>query len=161
MVIHHVMVVTGVWMGLYGGFAAAGVSNVACFCEVSAIFLNYRSMWSKSEQNDPIPTVNQLCFFFSYFFCRILLFPWCVTMLIISASWSFHLEDVSFIRKFCTTMSILMYIVVVFLNFFWFFLILKGVRKLLQEQGILKKNPNEKDDSRLDFALDDEPPKQH
>jgi len=82
-------------------------------------------------------------------------------MLIISASWTFHLEDVSFIRKFCTTMSILMYIVVVFLNFFWFFLILKGVRKLLQEQGILKKNPNEKEDSRLDFALDEEPPKQH
>jgi hypothetical protein len=58
MIIHHVMVVTGVWMGLYGGFAAAGVSNCACFCEVSAIFLNYRSMWSKKEMNDPIPTVN-------------------------------------------------------------------------------------------------------
>ena len=155
MVIHHVMVIIGVWMGLYGGFAAAGVSNVACFCEVSAIFLNYRSMWTKDQQNDPIPTINQLCFFVSYFIFRILLFPWCVPMLIISASWSFQLEDVSIIRKFCTTMSILMYIVVIFLNFFWFFLILKGVKKLLQEQGILSKNPNEKEDDRLNFGVED------
>lgn len=55
---HHILVVIGVFMGLYGGFAAAGVSNVACLCEISNIFLNYRSMWSKEEQNDPIPTIN-------------------------------------------------------------------------------------------------------
>jgi hypothetical protein len=156
MIIHHIMVVSGVWMGLYGGFAAAGVSNCACFCEVSAIFLNYRSMWSKKEMNDPLPTVNQLCFFFSYFIFRILLFPWCVWMLIISASWTFHLESVSLVRKICTTTSILMYIVVVFLNFYWFMLILKGLKKLLQEQGILKKVENEKEDDRLNFGLDDD-----
>lgn len=58
MVWHHVMVVIGVWLGMYGGFAAPAISNCACFCEVSAIFLNYRSMWSKKEMNDPIPTLN-------------------------------------------------------------------------------------------------------
>ena len=152
---HHVMVVFGVWMGLFGGFAAAGVSNCACFCEVSAIFLNYRSMWSKKEMNDPIPTVNQLCFFFSYFIFRILLFPWCVAMLIVSAQWTFHLESVPLIRKICTTISIVLYFIVIILNFFWFFLILKGLKKLLQEQGILKKNENEKEDERLNFGLDD------
>ena len=65
------------------------------------------------------------------------------------------MESVSLVRKICTSLSIIMYIVVVFLNFYWFMLILKGLKKLLQEQGILKKGANEKDDERLNFGLDD------
>lgn len=125
------MVVVGVWLGMYGGFAAPGISNVACFCEVSAIFLNYRSMWSKEEMNDPVPTLNQLCFFFSYFIFRILLFPWCVAMLLVSANWTFHLDNMSFSRKFSAVIAIFLYMVVVVLNFYWFGLILKGLKKLL------------------------------
>jgi hypothetical protein len=50
-----------------------------------------------------------------------------------------------------------MYIVVVFLNFYWFMLILKGLKKLLQEQGILAKSDKpEKEDKTLDFGLDDD-----
>ena len=128
---HHVIVVTGCWLGMYGGFAAPGVSNCACFCEVSAIFLNYRSMWSKEEMNDPIPTLNQLCFFFSYFIFRILLFPWCVAMLIVSAKWTFHLESMALSRKISASVAIGLYFIVIILNFYWFLLILKGLKKLL------------------------------
>ena len=130
---HHIMVVIGVFLGMIGGYGCPGVANMACLCEVSAIFLNYRSMWTKEEMNDPIPTLNQLAFFFSYFIFRILLFPWCVSMLILIALWTFHLESMTLIRKVCASTAILMYFLVIALNFYWFGLILKGVKKLLQE----------------------------
>ena len=43
------------------------------------------------------------------------------------------------------------------MNFYWFMLILKGLKKLLQEQGILAKSDKpEKEDKTLDFGLDDD-----
>jgi hypothetical protein len=48
-----------------------------------------------------------------------------------------------------------LYLIVVVLNFYWFLLILKGLKRLLQEQGILKKGENDKDDDRLNFGMDD------
>lgn len=76
-------------------------------------------------------------------------------MLIVSAKWTFHLETMPFSRKFSASLAIAMYFVVIILNFYWFLLILKGLKRLLQEQGILAKNDNEKEDERLNFGLED------
>ena len=156
MLIHHIMVVTGTLMGIYAvGYSAGGVCNVAAFCEVSAIFLNYRSMWSKEQMNDPAPTVNQLCFFFSYFIFRVIMFPWCWYMLLLPALYTYHLDTIPIHKKIIGSISISIYFVVILLNFYWFGLILKGLKRMMQEKGIIAKKAGEKEDDRLNFGLED------
>ena len=56
---HHIIVIPGLLFGLYAGFAVPLTTNIACACEISAIFMNYRSMWTKEETNEQVvPMVN-------------------------------------------------------------------------------------------------------
>jgi hypothetical protein len=45
--------------------------------------------------------------------------------------------------------------VVIVMNFYWFYLILKGLKRLLQEQGVLKKPAKFDDDSQYNFGVED------
>jgi len=58
MIWHHYLVLFGIACGLHGGYATILVANLASLCEISAIFLNYRSFFTKEEQNLPIPSLN-------------------------------------------------------------------------------------------------------
>ena len=144
---HHKMVIPGVFVGIWGGYGIPGVSNLACLCEVSAIFLNYRSMWSKEEMNDTLPSINQLAFFFAYLIFRVFMFPYCWYLLYINARWTWHL--ITWDRKMGIIVSMTLYLVVIVLNFYWFGLILKGLRRMMEEKGVIKKK-SDKD------AVDDE-----
>lgn len=150
---HHIMVVIGCLTGLYGGYATPGVSNIACLCEISAIFLNYRGMWTKDEMNDCLPTINQLCFFFAYLIFRIFLFPFCVYLLILSLSYTWHIAPMD--RKLCSLFAVSLYQVVIVMNFYWFYLILKGLKRLLQEQGVLKRPVKFAEDEQYNFGVED------
>lgn len=147
------MVIPGVFIGIWAGFAAPGVGNIACFCEISAIFLNYRSMWSKDEMNDTLPSINNVCFFLTYFIFRVLMFPWCWYCLILNALWTWHLQ--SWDRRIGGTLSIMLYFLVIVLNFYWFALVCKGLKRMLQEKGVFKKNEKEVEDERLNFGFDE------
>ena len=137
MLIHHQMVISGCLIGIWAGFAAPSVGNLACFCEISAIFLNYRSMWSKEEMNDPLPSLNNIVFFFCYLIFRVILFPFCLYCLVINCLWTWHIQ--SWDRRIGGLISMLPYFLVIILNFYWFGLIIKGLKRMLVEKGIIKK----------------------
>jgi hypothetical protein len=148
------MVIPGVLIGIWAGFAAPGVSNLACLCEISAIFLNYRSMWSKDEMNDTLPVINNTVFFFSYFIFRVILFPFCWYCLILNTMWTWHIQ--TWDRRIGGVISIILYVLVILLNFFWFGLIIKGMHRMLQEKGVLKKKGGPTvDDEKFMFGFDE------
>jgi hypothetical protein len=151
---HHQMVIPGCLIGIWAGFAAPGVSNVACFCEISAIFLNYRSMWGKEEMNDNLPAINNTVFFLCYLVFRVIMFPLCFYCLIKNEQWSWHLQ--TWDRKIGGVISIVLYALVIILNFYWFALIIKGMKKMLQEKGVLaKKNGVSINEEALMFGFDE------
>jgi len=129
MIWHHYLVILGIFCGLYGGFTTVLVSNLGSLCEVSAIFLNYRSFFTKEEMNDPIPTINQTCFFFAYTIFRVLLFPYCFYEMFRGYFWTRHLMSVD--REIAYIICLIFYALVMVLNAFWYGLILKGLKKML------------------------------
>lgn len=46
-VIHHIIGTSGLFVGVMAGYGAPGIANLSVLCEISTIFLNYRSMFSK------------------------------------------------------------------------------------------------------------------
>lgn len=140
LLMHHKMVVPGVFIGMWSGYAIPSISNIAYLCEISAIFLNYRSMFSKEEMNKPIPTVNQVTFFFAFTIFRFLMFPWLFYQMVLTSCWTWH--AITWDRKLAMVVSSSMYCWMMCLNFYWYSLILKGLKRLLQEQGVLSKPDN-------------------
>jgi hypothetical protein len=148
------MVIPGVFVGIWAGFAAPSVGNLACFCEISAIFLNYRSMWSKEEMNDTLPSINNTVFFLAYFVFRVIMFPFCFYCLCINCLWTWHVQ--TWDRRIGGLISLVLYILVIILNFYWFALIIKGMKRMLQEKGILSKGTkDEVDDEKYNFGFDE------
>ena len=49
--IHHIIGVTGLWIGTTPGYGGPGLGNLTTMTELSTIFLNYRSMYSVAEMN--------------------------------------------------------------------------------------------------------------
>jgi len=105
--------------------------------EISSLFLNYKEMFSKESRNTPIAQANQLAFFFTFLIFRVVLFAIltykCFQMLLLTV----HL--VSWIRIVTMVPMLLLAVAGVILNMYWFRLILKGLKRLMQERGILAK----------------------
>ena len=151
---HHQMVIPGVFIGIWAGFAAVGTSNLACLCEISAIFLNYRSMWNKEEMNDTLPSINNTVFFLCYLVFRVIMFPFCWYCLILNTMWTWHIQ--TWDRRIGGAISIFLYFLVIILNFYWFGLIIKGMIRMLQEKGVLKKKDQDVvEDERYMFGFDE------
>jgi len=49
--IHHIIGVTGLYIGNAAGYGGPGLGNITTMTELSTIFLNYRSMYSAAEMN--------------------------------------------------------------------------------------------------------------
>jgi hypothetical protein len=149
---HHKMVIPGVFVGIWAGYSSPGISNVACLCEISAIFLNYRSMWSKDLMNDTLPSINNTIFFLSYLVFRVVMFPLCWYCLIKNTQWTWHLQ--TWDRKFGGVLGITLYLIVIGLNLYWFALIVKGMKRMLEEKGVLKKKEVTINDEAYMFGFD-------
>ena len=141
--IHHCLVVPGLLLGLVAGFGVPVTTNIALFSEISCVFMNYRAMWTTKETNEQIiPMVNQILFLITYFLLRVVLYPYCFGNLVFISSHIFHLEEVALWRKVCLTLSMSGYVPIIFMNFYWFSLILRGLKRLLQEKGFLPMPKN-------------------
>jgi hypothetical protein len=140
---HHIIGNTGFFCGLYAGFGMPSVANIALTCEISTFFLNYRSMYSKEQLNDRVPLVNQILFFLTFTIIRVFIFPFLSLMLTITAYSTWDLLDVS--RKVCALITVVFFWAMMALNFYWYSLIIKGLKKLLVANGVLKgsKKPND------------------
>ena len=135
---HHIIGVSGLFCGLYTGYGIPSIANVALLCEISTIFLNYRTMYSKDELNLPVPLVNQILFFISFTVIRVLIFPILSAMLTITAYTTWDRLDS--VEKVTATITVVFFWLMLALNFYWYSLIVKGLKKLLIANGVLKGN---------------------
>ena len=140
---HHIIGLSGLFCGLYTGYGIPSIANIALTCELSTFFLNYRSMYTKDELNNTIPLINQILFFITFTLIRIMIFPILSIMLFITAynTWD-HLD---FLKKITATITVLFFWAMLALNLYWYSLIVKGLKKLLIANGVLKGSSKSKD----------------
>jgi hypothetical protein len=121
----------------FTGYGTTGIANLSLLCEISTVFLNYRSMVSKELQNAPIPMVNQVVFLITFILTRVIMLPYLLILQIIMLDnlWDYLSPFRRFTGVTCAVMSVLMLII----NAYWFKLILKGFYKLLVAKGIIKE----------------------
>ena len=132
---HHVVGSSGLVAAIYAGYCFPNLGNIALTCEVSTMFLNYRSMYTKEELGKPVPMVNQLVFFFTFTIFRIISFP----IIIVYELYGIYMvfNQVNALRKFAIFVQFANLVWMLCLNFMWYGLILKGLKKLLQGAGLL------------------------
>ena len=136
---HHVVGILGLGCGMLTGFGVPSAANVALTCELSTFFLNYRTMYSKEELNKPIPLVNQIVFFITFTLIRVMIFPILAYMLVITIGTTWHVLPTW--RKGTAVILLMQFVLMFSLNMYWYSLVLKGLKKLLEANGILKASP--------------------
>jgi hypothetical protein len=73
---HHWFGILAILLGNVGGYGQTGIICLLLLVEVSTVFLNYRSMYTKDEIGQPIPQLLQLLFFIFYTIFRMMLMPY-------------------------------------------------------------------------------------
>lgn len=142
MQVHHILAVVGYMASLFAGYGFSGVANASMLCEISGLFLNYKDMFSIESKDTTLAQLNSYAFFLTYFVFRVILFPILTFYLFKMNAMLIGLE--AWYKGVLMIFVFVQAIFVLILNMFWFLIILKGVKRLLQEQGVLKKS--EKDD---------------
>ena len=69
-------------IGVLAGYGTAGIANLTVLSEMSTIFLNYRSMYTKEQLSDLVPQINQITFFVLYTVFRMILYPYGIYVLV-------------------------------------------------------------------------------
>lgn len=129
MKIHHIMTVSGYMITLFAGYAFPGIGNASLLCEISSVFLNYKDMFTKESRNSTLGQINQLCFFIGFTIFRVILFPYLVYLCFVTAIMTFH--QVSWFRAACMIYCCIQATGLLLLNYYWFGLILKGIKRLM------------------------------
>ena len=134
---HHVMAISGFGISLVAGYGMPGLSSASLLCEYSNVFLSYKDMYTKETRNSKSGILVQFCFFLSFTVFRFILFPFLAyrTVTIAILSWSL----VGFIRKIAIFYCVIQAMLVLLLNMYWYLLILKGLKRLLETVGIISK----------------------
>lgn len=134
---HHIMAISGFGISLIAGFGMPGVSNASLLCEFSNVFLSLKEMFTKDTRNSFWGVVVQLSFFLSYTGFRFIMFPWLAyrTITVTMLSWAF----INWFRRIAMIYCIVQAWLVTALNMYWYLLILKGLKRLLETIGVLKK----------------------
>ena len=120
--------------GLSCGFGAPGIGNLTLCCEISTIFLNYRSMFTKDQLSEFLPMVNQVIFFIFYTIFRVCLFPYGTYKMLMNMYYAWNKTSNVALGMYIFMLT--EYIAMFGLNLYWYKLILKGLFIAL---GIPKK----------------------
>jgi hypothetical protein len=123
----------------------ATLGVLSLICEISTVFLNYRSMYDQKDLQKPIPLINQLLFLITFTLTRMVMLPIIayLTLIMMINLW----DDLPVIRQVSGCMMFFISCMMIVLNVYWFTLILKGFVKALKAAGIIK---DDKDDHQKD-----------
>ena len=131
---HHIFGVSSILLGNIGGYAQCGIITLLLLVEVSTVFLNYRSMYTKDEIGDPVPQMLQLLFFIFYTIFRMMLMPYGVYLL--WKNWHLVFHHLDTLRNICSYIAMSEFAILYLMNVYWYMLILRGLFKML---GCIKK----------------------
>lgn len=135
---HHIMAVLGYTSSFIGGFGMPMSGQASMITEVSGIFLNYKDMFSKENRNSPLGQFVQFMFFITYTFFRLIPLYFQATRIYVILALTIH--KVGTFRALCQIFCLVNAILIVALNTYWYGLILKGIKRLLEEAGVLPKS---------------------
>jgi hypothetical protein len=125
---HHVFAIAVYISGCCSGYGIAGLANLSLTCELSTIFINYRSITKKENLSNFLPMINQVTFFLTYTVFRVFLFPWILYLMLTSIyySWAY----LPLIRKGTSIVTVVLFCALWILCLIWYRLILIGIYKL-------------------------------
>lgn len=139
-IMHHYMAITGFGLSLIAGYGMPGLSNASLVCEFSSIFLCMKDMFTKDTRNSFSGIIVQVCFFITFTVFRFIMFPVLAYRGVVIGILSWNL--VGWFRKICIAYCVIQAQCVLLLNLYWYMLILKGLKRLLETVGVLKKPAN-------------------
>ena len=105
------------------------MTNLTFLAEISTLFLNYRSMYTKQELNEPMGQFVSIMFFITYTIFRMVNWPFIIYLLIKTVSMNWVVFSVY--EKFWSWFLIILFGSLYILNIYWYALILKGLFKLI------------------------------
>ena len=137
--IHHIIGTSGMLIGVLAGYGTAGIANLTVLSEMSTIFLNYRSMYTKEQLSDLVPQINQITFFVLYTVFRMILYPYGIYVLVKMQyySWDYNTQ----MRRQFLFITIFEYVAMFALNIYWYKLILVGLLKMF---GVIESKSKKK-----------------
>ena len=130
----------GFSLSIFSGYGMPTCSNSSMLCEVSGYWLNYKDMFNKENRNSPIGQFVQIMFFITYTFFRLIPLYFLNMRVVYFAMATTH--RVHWFRQLCNVVCVINAILIIFINTYWYGLILKGLKRLLEEQGVLAKSKN-------------------
>lgn len=133
---HHLSIFTGLSMTLWIGYGYVTVAFFVLTIEISSIFLNYRSVFSKDEMGKPLPMVIQVLFFITFTVARMVLIPYYLYMEFEVAYYTW--DVLSGIKRVAFCYMVFVYVAMYLIHIQWYYLILRGLFKML---GIIKPKP--------------------
>ena len=147
MEIHHIVAIMGFTLSIGSGYGMPMCSCASMICEISGYWLNYKDMFNKDNRNSPIGQFVQIMFFITYTFFRLAPLYFLNMRVVYIAMVTTH--RLHKFRQFCNIVCCINAVLIILINTYWYGLILKGLKRLLEEQGVLAKS------SKVDYsALD-------
>ena len=123
------MLIVGFSTALITGYFGPGTAACSLFCESSSIFYCINELL-KGKNYPRIELASQLSFFFCYTIFRIILFPYINYLCLINAL--IFVPHLSIIRACTLIISSLNFFMVTILNFYWYSIILRKLKKLIK-----------------------------
>ena len=121
-------------MGPIGGYHMPMLIYFVMICEFSQLFINLRNTLGDCLTGT-LDLINNVIFFLTYTFCRILLFP-----LIMASTWNRQrnydflnakgTNSIGLVTKICYIGTLFFFVLVYFLNLFWYYLIVKKIIRI-------------------------------
>jgi len=138
-VLHHVVGFSGSIACLYGGYGLISLGQLVSLMEISTLALNYRVMMVKEELSTGLGLINNIVFFLLFTVFRVFMLPFLVFKIYVSYGYAWEMLTAS--RKVCFAYAGLQLIILLLLNYYWYYGVLKMVARTL---GFCKRPDNYK-----------------
>jgi len=133
MIVHHIVALSGIVFTLIMGYGAILILNLNMLCELSNFFLSLRSMYKKEELNTLSGRIVGICFAFTFFTHRMILWPYVYYLMLKSVS--MHWVVYPTYAKVASVLFLIEFLILFSIQVSWWLLIWKSIRKLLDNFG--------------------------
>ena len=127
---HHIAIFIAFFCSMVGGYAYPGICNLFLIAEVSSIFLNYNDMFTKENRNSRLALCNKITFFVFFTVTRVIAWPYYEYLIVINLVMIW--ESVGIVRSLCVIIGWIQSILVLLLNFYWYYKIVKKLIRIIK-----------------------------
>ena len=129
MQIHHVLAFVGLVCALFAGCGFVVIAQILALMEFSSIFMNFRTLMMQHELSSKLNIANTLIFFLLFTVFRVALLP--VVGSKIPSALRHHNYEIGAIQGLCMFIATVIFGFLFLVNYYWYFLIIKTMAKML------------------------------